>query len=82
MARRRGLLTLAEAIHKITDYPARRFQVAQRGRIAPGYFADLTVFNASTVDSPATYEEPEQSPIGIQYVFRNGKATDVCAATH
>lgn len=40
--------------------------------VAPGYYADLVVFNAELVDSPATYEDPERPPIGIQSVFHNG----------
>ncbi|MCP5118287.1 MAG: amidohydrolase family protein, partial [bacterium] len=73
ITRRRGWLTLEEAIRKITDTPARRFRIAQRGRIQPGYFADLTVFDPAAIDSPATYEEPEQAPVGIRYVYRNGE---------
>ncbi len=71
--RRRRWLSLADAVRKVTHEPARRFGLAQRGRLERGYFADLTVFDAETVDSPATYEEPEQPPVGIRWVFRNGK---------
>ena len=71
--RKRGWLTLTEAVNKITDKPARRFGFCNRGRLAPGYFADITIFDADVIDSPATYDSPEEPPIGIHHVFRNGR---------
>ena len=71
--RERRWLTLPEAVHKVTDAPAQRFGIRNRGRLAAGYFADVTVFDASAIDSPATYDAPERPPTGIRYVFRNGK---------
>ncbi|MEO7143550.1 MAG: amidohydrolase family protein, partial [Bryobacteraceae bacterium] len=53
VVRRFGWLNLAEAVRKITDAPARRFGFTHRGRLARGYFADLTVFDADAIDSPA-----------------------------
>jgi N-acyl-D-aspartate/D-glutamate deacylase len=73
ICRKRGWLTLAEAVHKITRRPAERFHMRARGTIAPGAWADITVFDANEVDSPATYEQPEIPPVGIRYVLRNGK---------
>jgi len=73
MSRQRRWLRLEEAVQKITDTPARRFGFERRGRLAPGYAGDVTVFDAATVDSPATYDEPERPPVGIRHVFRNGK---------
>jgi len=70
--RDRGWLSLENAVHKITGAAAERFNIADRGRLAPGYIADITVFDAATVGSPATYEAPEQPPAGIRFVFRNG----------
>jgi dihydroorotase/N-acyl-D-amino-acid deacylase len=72
MSRKRGWLTLEEAVHKITQRPAQRFHMRDRGTLTPGAWADVTVFDASEVDSPATYDEPELPPVGIRYVFRNG----------
>ena len=46
--------------------------MAARGSLLPGYFADITVFDAERIGSPATYEEPEVPPLGIHRVFRNG----------
>jgi N-acyl-D-aspartate/D-glutamate deacylase len=49
--RRRGLMTLEEAVHQLTDVPARLYGLSQRGRIAEGWHADLVVFDPDTVDS-------------------------------
>ena len=72
MSRERGWLSLAAAIHKITEKPARRFSISRRGRLERGYFADLVVFDPATVNSPASYETPTLPPRGICHVFRNG----------
>lgn len=74
MSRERGWLTLAAAVHKITEKPARRFSISKRGRFEPGYFADVVVFDPGTVNSPASYETPVLQPRGICHVFRNGVA--------
>lgn len=68
-----GTLTLPELVHRMTDRPARRFGLTDRGRIAPGYFADLVAFDPATVSDTATYEEPKQYPIGIPLVIVNGR---------
>lgn len=72
ITRVRGWLTLAEAVHKITDKPARRFEIPRRGRLQRGYFADLVVFDPEIVNSPATYDCPQVPPIGVCHVFRSG----------
>jgi len=69
-------LSLSEAVHKITAKPARRYGLKDRGVLAPGYFADVVAFRAEAIDSPATYESPEQEPLGICEVFRNGQRVD------
>jgi N-acyl-D-amino-acid deacylase len=71
--RDRGWLSLAEAVHKFTGRPASRYCLSDRGNLIEGAYADVTVFDANTVQSPATYEQPELSPVGISYVFRNGQ---------
>jgi N-acyl-D-aspartate/D-glutamate deacylase len=73
ICRERKWLSVAEAIRKITELPALRFGIARRGRLAPGWQADLVVFDPRTVGSPATYENPEQTPSGVEYVFRDGR---------
>jgi dihydroorotase/N-acyl-D-amino-acid deacylase len=72
MARERGWLSLATAVHKITGKPADRFSIARRGRLERGYFADVVVFDPATVNSPASYETPTLPPRGICHVFRCG----------
>lgn len=73
ICRERGWLTLEEAVHKVTQRPAERFQIANRGVLRPGAFADVTVFDPNIVDSPSTYETPDRPPTGVRYVFRNGQ---------
>jgi dihydroorotase/N-acyl-D-amino-acid deacylase len=75
-SRDRRWLSLPEAVHKITAKPARRYSMKDRGVLAPGYFADIVAFRADAIDSPATYESPEQAPLGICEVFRNGQRVD------
>ena len=73
ICRERRWLTLEEAIHKVTERPAKRFHMAGRGVLEAGAHADVTVFDPDVVDSPATYDNPERPPTGIRYVFRNGQ---------
>ena len=65
-------LPMETAIHKITGAPARRFGMAQRGELRPGYVADITVFDPREIASPASYSAPEQAPVGILHIFRDG----------
>jgi dihydroorotase/N-acyl-D-amino-acid deacylase len=73
MVRERGWLTVEEAVHKVTGKPAATFHLRERGRIAGGYVADITVFDPKAVHTDATYEAPDVPPTGIKSVFRNGK---------
>ena len=73
LVRERKWMSLEEAIHRVTDRPARTFHISDRGRLAPGYVADITVFNPDAIRSDATYEVPDVPPIGINSVWRNGK---------
>jgi N-acyl-D-amino-acid deacylase len=70
--RDRGVLTLEEAIHRITAEPARRLGLGDRGRLAPGLAADLVVFDPATVGNQATETDPAARPIGIERVMVNG----------
>lgn len=70
--RDKKLFTLAEAVHKMTLAPARRFGLAGRGKIAEGAFADLVVFDPETVGDRATYLQPHQVCAGIEQVLVNG----------
>ena len=67
-----GGLTLEAMVARMTDVPARRFGLRNRGRIEPGYRADVTVFDADLVIDTATYDDPRQHPVGIPYVLVNG----------
>jgi len=70
--RERGLLSLKQAVHKMSGMPARRFGLTDRGAVAPGMAADLVVFDPGTVGSHATFEEPMRPPTGIDRVIVNG----------
>ena len=65
-------LTLASAIHKMSGFPASRIGLTDRGRLAPGMAADVVVFDPSTVDDKATFEDPFHYPVGIKAVIVNG----------
>ena len=71
--RDRGLLTLEEAIHKMTLKPAQRINLDSRGVLKPNYFADLVVFDERTIQDNATYRQPSQYPSGIEFVVVNGQ---------
>jgi dihydroorotase/N-acyl-D-amino-acid deacylase len=68
-----SLLTLEEAVHKMTGMPAARVGLQDRGVLRAGAFADITVFDPAHVRDRATFEAPNQYPEGIEYVFVNGK---------
>jgi N-acyl-D-amino-acid deacylase len=70
--RERKVLSLEQAIYKMTGAPARRLRVRNRGRIAVGMAADLAVFDPDTVLDRATFEDPFQYPVGIPHVVVNG----------
>ncbi len=72
--RERNVLTLEEAVHKMTGMPAQRLRLGERGTVAEGKYADLVVFDPATVEDRATFEQPHQYPTGIDYVFVNGVA--------
>jgi dihydroorotase/N-acyl-D-amino-acid deacylase len=66
------VLTLEEAIHRMTGMPAAKFGLAGRGVIEAGAWADLVLFDPATVDDVATYEAPRRHPVGIRNVWVNG----------
>lgn len=70
--REKGVLTLEDAVRKMTSLPAARLGLDRRGRIAEGLFADLVVFDPRTVIDRATFEKPHQYPAGIDVVLVNG----------
>ncbi len=75
------VLTLAEAIRKMTSMNADKIGIKDRGRLREGMWADITIFDQDRVADRATFENPHQYPVGIQYVIVNGALT-VDNATH
>ncbi len=72
---REQILTIEEAVRKMTSMPAQRFMMLDRGLIKPGMNADITVFDPEVVIDTATYENPIRFPKGIEYVIVNGEIT-------
>jgi N-acyl-D-amino-acid deacylase len=66
------LLTLEEAIRKLTSQPATNLGLEKRGLLQEGYYADVVVFDPRTIADKATYEKPHQYAIGVRHVFVNG----------
>ena len=67
------LMPLEMAVHKMTGLPAGNLSLQGRGLIREGYFADITIFDPKTVIDRATFEEPNQYPVGINFVIVNGQ---------
>ena len=71
----RNVLTLEDAVRKMTSWPATRMRLANRGTIKEGNWADVTVFDLDALQDRATYDEPMQLPTGIEWVLVNGVIT-------
>jgi N-acyl-D-amino-acid deacylase len=71
--RDRGLISVEEAVRKMTSAPANRFMLENRGRLVPGWHADITVFDPGTVADKATFDSPRSFPEGIPHVIVNGE---------
>jgi N-acyl-D-aspartate/D-glutamate deacylase len=71
-ARDEGVLSLEQAVHRMTGLPAAKFGLGNRGVIAEGAAADLVLFDPATVADVATYEVPRRHPAGIHAVWVNG----------
>jgi len=72
-AREKGVITLEEAVRKMTSFPAARTGLADRGVLRPGMKADITLFDPVTVKDTATFEQPHQYAVGVPYVIVNGE---------
>jgi len=68
------LLSLEDAIRKMTSLPAQTFSIRNRGMLREGYFADLVIFDEKTIADKATFENPHQYAEGISFVYVNGEA--------
>jgi N-acyl-D-amino-acid deacylase len=71
-SREEGLISLPEAVHKMTEMPAQRFGLAGRGTIREGYCADLVLFDAEKIIDTATFSDPVCAAKGIRGVWVNG----------
>lgn len=71
--REEHLLSLEQAIHKMTGLPAKRVGLRERGLLREGYYGDVTIFDPKRVIDRATFEMPNQHPEGINYVIINGQ---------
>ena len=66
------MITLEEAVRKMTSWPATRMRLSERGVIRVGAWADVTVFDLEALDDRATYEKPTELASGVDYVLVNG----------
>jgi N-acyl-D-aspartate/D-glutamate deacylase len=73
--RDRKVLSLEEAVRKMTSWPATRMRLANRGSIKEGHWADVTIFDLTALADRATYESPTVFPTGIEFVLVNGAVT-------
>ncbi|QQS61034.1 MAG: D-aminoacylase [Candidatus Moraniibacteriota bacterium] len=71
--REKKLLSLEEALYKITGFPAKRFGISQRGVLKEGNYADIVVFDPDKIRDEATVQNPYQYASGIEYVVVNGE---------
>jgi N-acyl-D-aspartate/D-glutamate deacylase len=73
-ARQRGLMTLEEGLRRLTSLAADRMGIKERGRIAPGTFADIVIFDPAQLADRSTLAAPEAPPAGVRHVIVNGAA--------
>ncbi len=66
------IITLPEAIRRMSGLPAANLKLDRRGLLKPGYYADITVFDSATIRDNATYEKPKQLATGVRFVLVNG----------
>ncbi len=72
-ARDEAVISLEEAIRKLTSLPAENLKLTKRGKLQPGYFADIVVFDPENVNDLATFEKPHQYAEGVVHVWVNGQ---------
>ena len=66
------VITLQEAVRRLTLLPAETLNIPMRGRLAPGYFADVAIFDPAVVTDKATFDQPHQYSLGMVHVLVNG----------
>lgn len=73
--REEGVLTIEDAVRKLTSQPAGNLKIRDRGLLKPGYYADIVVFDPEIIQDKATFAEPHQLAVGVEDVFVNGALT-------
>lgn len=71
--REEQVISLEEAIYRLTGLPAGNLRLDHRGKLAPGFYADVVVFDPETIIDRATFEQPHQLATGVLQVFVNGE---------
>jgi len=67
------VITLQEAIRKLTSLPAGNLKLEKRGNLKTGFYADIVIFDPGTIDDLATFENPHQLAVGVEHVWVNGQ---------
>ena len=70
--REQNIISLPEAIRKMTSLPAKVLSIKERGLIKEGYYADIVIFNEKTISDNATFQNPHQYSNGVEFVLVNG----------
>jgi N-acyl-D-amino-acid deacylase len=70
--REEKVISLEEAVRRLTSQPAANLKIADRGWLKPGFFADVVVFDPATIQDHATFDKPHQYATGVRHVFVNG----------
>ncbi len=70
--REEKVISLEEAVRRLTSLPAGNLELDRRGLLKPGYFADVVIFDPNTIADKATFEKPHQFAVGVRDVFVNG----------
>jgi N-acyl-D-amino-acid deacylase len=73
--REKHLITLQDAIRRMTSLPAQKFHLTNRGLLQPGMYADIVIFDAATVKDQSTFEHPHAYSTGFKYILVNGALT-------
>ena len=71
--REEKIISIEEAVRKLTSLPATNFKIKKRGSLTEGFYADLAIFNPETIQDHATFAEPHQLSTGMIHVFVNGE---------
>ena len=76
--REEKIITIEEAIRKLTSQPAQNLKIKKRGMLKEGYFADVVIFDPDKITDRATFKQPHQYATGMIHVLVNGKKVNIC----